>query len=174
MPRSLLLSVIIGVIVLASPAKSQARLGAGTGIVLPVSDLGHVDQVGYNLDVSLQSISQLATFGFRADVMFAAMARKATIQDISERIFSVTMGPMIRRPGLQKSFPYLVGGLGIYNQSTSPQPVGGTSSTDIGFNAGAGARFTFGKRVAYVEARYHDVSSVGGARFVPVMFGLVF
>jgi hypothetical protein len=160
-------------LVLAMPARSQARLGAGAGLTIPVGELGRIDQVGYQLNASLQSTPQLATVGFRADAMYAAMGRKETIQDITERIVGVSLGAMIRARSTASSYPYAVGALGLYNQSTSPRPIGGTSSTDLGFNAGLGARFTLGNRTAFAEARYHHMTS-GGARFVPVTLGFLF
>ena len=173
MIRIRLLSVCIGALVLASPVQGQVRLGAGAGLAIPTGDLGRIDEIGYQASVSLQSTPQLARFGFRADAMFAAFDRKATIQDITERIAFITLGPMIRRPGLATSFPYLIGGIGIYNQSMSPQPIGGTTSTDLGFNAGAGVRFKLAGRRVFAEARYHQVTAAG-ARFVPLTFGTLF
>jgi hypothetical protein len=172
--RTLTLLVLAGTIALTATAKGQARLGASAGGTFPVGELGRVDQVGYHVGISLQSMPQLAQFGFRGDAVFSAMRRKATIQDITERIVAVTLGPMIRVRRAATTFPYLVGGIGLYNQSTSPRPVGSTSSTDIGFNLGLGARLALGGRLAYAEARYHHVTSPGGPRFLPVTFGILF
>jgi hypothetical protein len=121
-----------------------------------------------------QSIQPLTTFGLRGDVSFNSLKRKATIQDVTERIFSVTAGPMLHPAGLATSYPYAVGEFGVYNVSTSPAPIGSRSATDLGVNVGAGYRFAIGGRIAFAEVRYHRILTEGGARYVPLTFGLLF
>ena len=158
----------------ALPVQAQMNLGIATGLTMPVSELGRIDNVGYHLDAVFQSVQPLTTFGLRGDASFNSLTRKATIQDITERIFSVTAGPMLHPAGLSTSYPYAVGEFGIYNVSVSPKPIGSRSATDLGVNVGAGYRFTIGARRAFAEVRYHRILAEGGARYVPLTLGLLF
>jgi hypothetical protein len=158
----------------ALPVRAQANLGIATGPTVPVSELGRIDNVGYHVSAVFQSTQPLTPFGLRGDVSFNSFTRKATIQDVTERIFSVTAGPMLHPPGLATSYPYAVGAFGIYNVSTSPAPVGSRSATDLGVNVGAGYRFAIGARGAFAEVRYHRILTEGGPRYVPLTFGLLF
>lgn len=156
----------------ASSLGAQTTTGIGAGVVVPVGELGRIDAVGYHVAGHWQSIPPLRSLGFRVDASFSAMGRKQTIQDISERILSVTAGPVVRFPRIGVSYGYATATAGAYNQSTSPQPTGAAASTSLGLGAGLGWRFSIGKRSAFTEARYHQIS--GGPRFVPVSFGLLF
>lgn len=159
---------------MAPPALAQTNAGIATGLTVPVSALGRIDDVGYHVSGVLQSIAPLAAFGFRGDVSFNSLGRKATIQDITERIISLTAGPILHPTGFATAYPYAIGAFGMYNVSTSPAPAGSRSATDLGVNFGAGYRFAIGTRRAFVELRYHRVLAEGGPRYVPVTFGLLF
>jgi hypothetical protein len=123
---------------------------------------------------TIQSMPPLAAAGFRADASYLSFSRKATIQDVDERIIAVTIGTLLRSPTLARSFSYLTGGIGAYGQSTHPQPVGSQWTTDLGFNLGAGIRMSAGSRTVFAEARYHHVFGNGRIQFVPVTLGLLF
>ena len=168
------LQSLLAVLLSAAPALAQANVGLATGLTVPVSGLGRIDNIGYHLSGVLQSTPPLAAFGFRGDVSFNSLQRKATIQDVTERIISVTAGPMLHPTGFATSYPYAIGAFGMYNVSTSPAPVGSRSATDLGVNFGAGYRFTIGTRRAFAEIRYHRVLAEGGPRYVPLTFGFLF
>ena len=156
----------------AASLGAQTTTGIGTGVVVPIGELGRIDAVGYHVTGQWQSIPPLRSLGFRVDASFSAMGRKQTIQDISERILGVTAGPVVRFPRIAVSYGYATATAGAYNQSTSPQPTGAATSTSLGIGAGLGWRFSIGKRSVFTEARYHRIS--GGPRFVPVSLGLLF
>lgn len=158
----------------AWPVLAQTNVGIATGLTVPVSELGRIDNVGYHVSGVLQSIAPLAAFGLRGDVSFNSLGRKATIQDITERIISVTAGSMLHPAGFATSYPYAIGAFGMYNVSTSPAPVGSRSATDLGVNFGVGYRFAIGTRRAFAEVRYHRILAEGGPRYVPITFGLLF
>ena len=168
------LHFLFAVLFLAPPVLAQTNVGIATGLTVPVSELGRIDNIGYNVNGVLQSIAPLAAFGLRGDVSFNSLGRKATIQDITERIISVTAGPMLHPTGFATSYPYAIGAFGMYNVSTSPAPAGSRSATDLGVNFGAGYRFAIGPRRAFAEVRYHRVLAEGGPRYVPLTFGLLF
>jgi hypothetical protein len=161
-------------ILAAAPLRAQTLLGLASGLNVPVGDLWRIDNVGYHAMATLQSTPPLAAAGFRADAAYLSFSRKATIQDVDERIVAVGIGTLLRKPSLARNFSYLTGGIGVYGETTSPQASGSQWTTDLGVNVGAGARISLGSRRAFVEARYHHVFGSGGIRFVPVTVGLLF
>lgn len=168
------LQFLIPALLSAPPVLAQTNVGIAAGLTAPVSYLGRIDNIGYHLNAALQSAPPLAAFGVRGDVSFNSLQRKATIQDVTERIVSVTAGPMLHPTGFATSYPYAIGAFGMYSVSTSPAPAGSRSATDLGVNFGVGYRFAIGTRRAFVELRYHRVLAEGGPRYVPVTFGLLF
>jgi hypothetical protein len=93
----------------APPVRAQTNLGLATGLTMPVSELGRIDNVGFHVSAVVQSSQPLTTFGLRGDLSFNSFARKATIRDVTERIFSITAGPILHPAGLATSYPYAVG-----------------------------------------------------------------
>ena len=166
------LSVALLCMIVAPPVAAQKLAGIAAGMVVPVGELGRIDNVGYAAAGVWQSIPPLASVGFRVDASYNAMKRKATIQAVGERVGSLSAGAVIRFPRISVSYGYAIATVGTYAHWTSPQPVGATTSVDLGYGAGAGYRFAVGGRKAFAEARYHKISS--GARFIPVTFGLAF
>jgi len=171
--KKLLITAAAAVLAIA-PARGQTLLGVAGGLNVPVGDLWRIDNIGYHAIATLQSTPPLAAAGFRADAAYLSFSRKATIQDVDERIVAVAIGTMLRKPSLARNFSYLTGGIGVYSETTSPQASGSQWTTDLGVNIGAGARVSLGSRRAFVEARYHHVFGNGSIRFVPVTFGLLF
>lgn len=153
---------------------AQTSLGVAAGATIPAGSEARIDNTGYHLLGTLQTMPPFQSIGLRFDASYAAMTRKATIQDITERLFSLSVGPVLRYPRIGGSFKYVVAMAGAYTQTTSPRPIGSTPSTDLGVSLGGGLRFAVKSRVAFVEARYHRIMSDGGPRFVPVTFGLLF
>jgi hypothetical protein len=153
-------------------AAAQKLAGVAAGMSIPLGELGRIDNAGYGVSGVWQSIPPLTSAGIRVDASYSAMTRKATVQDITERIASVSVGTVIRYPRISVSYGYAIATIGGFNQSTSPAPVGSTSSTDLGIALGAGYRFAIGKRKAFVEARHIKIMSSGGPRFIPLTFGV--
>ena len=75
--------------------------------------------------------------------------------------------PTVKAQSVQGSIrPYGIGGLGFYNSSFSMEASDGSvdasdSSTDFGFNLGAGAEFGTGPTTFGVETRWHSISTEG-------------
>jgi opacity protein-like surface antigen len=67
---------------------------------------------------------------------------------------------------------YAIGGIGLY--SVKEESLFDNSDTGVGWNLGGGLRFPLTGFSAYVEARYHSVSSTPNATFTPIVFGLRF
>jgi hypothetical protein len=174
MLRIRLFAIVFVAAVYTTAARAQTFAGLGAGLSVPTGELGRIDKPGFQLLGVWQSITPLKSTGFRIDASFISMQRKATIREISERIASVSAGPVLRFPRIAVSYAYVTATAGAYNYSTSPAPIGSSSSTDLGISLGGGLRFPLGKRKAFAEARYHKIMSSGGPRFVPLTFGIAF
>jgi hypothetical protein len=68
---------------------------------------------------------------------------------------------------------YGIGGIGYYN-TREPFYDFDQSQSNFGWNIGGGFRFPLSGFSAYVEARFHSVSSNPSMTFIPITFGLVF
>ena len=71
---------------------------------------------------------------------------------------------------------YLSGGAGLYASGCDVTGLAKATSTDFGWNAGAGVALPLTVFKAVVEARYNSVSVNGGGKmeFVPITFGIMF
>src|SRR5690606_20171687 len=74
--------------------------------------------------------------------------------------------------------PYVIGGIGMYNQKHSDvEDVGHDheSTTDLGFNGGAGIRIGLPGLSVFAEARIHHIpGDTESHRFAPITLGLRF
>src|SRR3954464_7714768 len=124
MQRFSLLSIALFPLLGARDLAAQTFAGLGAGLTIPTGEVGRIDKPGYQLFGIWQSITPLKSTGFRIDGSFSAMKRKATIQEISERIVDLTVGPVIRFPRIAVRYGYVIATAGAYNHSLSPSPVG--------------------------------------------------
>src|SRR5690242_15285857 len=129
--RYLIALLLVFVPLLASPLAAQHFGGIGVGATVPTGDLGRIDNVGYNILGMWQSIPPLSRAGFRADASYGALTRKATVQHVTERLTNFSVGTVLRFPRISVDYGYAIAMAGIYNQSTSPEPVGASSLTDL-------------------------------------------
>lgn len=154
-------------------AQAQATKGLAVGASVPQGDRARIDNVGFHVLGTVASMPSSGGAGFRADAMFHQFSRKATIQDVSERIAGLVAATVV--PTVEAAIsPYLIGGFGVYRTWTDPQPIGARREFNLGFNIGAGARFQLGGRPMFAEARYHQVMADGGPRFLPLSVGMTF
>ena len=164
-------------------------VGIGGGVSVPVSDAGDAFKNGFNAHAFARfNLHQLPIMP-RVDLTFSKFdvedAKLATpgasgTGQIFAGLANVQFALMHSGPVR----PYIVAGLGAYNTKTDINGVpnvSGTSSTDFGINAGAGAVFKLGSMVSgYVEGRIDNVYSNKGminadqVQVVPVTFGIVF
>ncbi len=102
-----------------------------------------------------------------------------TTGEFSSSVWQFT--PSVKAQGVAgKIRPYGIGGLGMYNSKVSlsysdATPEESESSTDFGFNLGAGAEFGTGPTTFGVEARWHSISTEGESTdMISFMGGLNF
>lgn len=151
-------------------AQSQIGFGIAAGASSP-SGTSTVD-MGYHVMGLVSFMPPLAPLGFRVDGMFNEFNGKSP-STTKSRIMAVTGNAVFGVPGFIVLSPYLIGGIGMYNQTFSPKPIGFTSSNDLGYNLGGGVKFGLAGFSAFGEIRYHQISS-GGAKFIPITFGVIF
>jgi hypothetical protein len=177
--RSLYLA-IAAIALVAVPRVSHAQLGVlkpfqlgvAGGVTQPMSDLKNGADMGYNATAALGINLPFIPVGLRIDGAYNAFGQKAGVPAKLHAI-SATGNVVWRLPSIGIS-PYLIGGAGLYMNTTD---VSGQTQTDnhLGWNAGAGINLPLSVFHAFVEARYNRVTlDTGSMQFVPVTVGIMF
>jgi opacity protein-like surface antigen len=123
--------------------------------------------MGYNATLGVGFKPLLVPIGLRVEGMFNSFDFDGT--DVSMRVMGLTGNATYTiLPQL-----YAIGGIGMYNSKASVD--NSESSTDFGFNIGAGVNIPLTGFGTYIEARYHHVPVEDGSfKFIPVTFGIRF
>jgi hypothetical protein len=177
MSRKMLMVAALAVIALpVATAQAQIGFGAAAGLSAPMGDFKDVVDAGYHLTGIVNFSAPLAPVGFRGEVSFNQFNIKSTAglgTSAKDNILSGTANAVISTPGMMGL--YGIGGLGMYRGSVSCTGCTSDATTKVGFNAGAGFKFGLSGFAAFVEARYHSISTEGTrTNFVPVSFGITF
>ena len=180
MSRKLLTVAALAVIALPfSTARAQLGYGVAAGLAAPTGTLKNSVDMGYSVAGSVLFLPPLAPIGFRFEGMFNQFNYKSLVIPSGKlNVLAGTANVMLTQPGIMG--PYLIGGLGMYRQSTSCSGCTGNSNSKVGFNGGGGFRFGLSGFSAFAEARYHYVTgtasatSPGSYNFIPVTFGVTF
>ena len=178
---------IAAIALVAAPRVSHAQipglvkpfqLGIAGGAAQPMSDLKTSNDMGYNGTVALAFNLPLIPIGLRVDGAYNQFGQKANGPKL--RMMSATGNVVWRLPSIAIS-PYLIGGAGIYRQTSDvaavgPIPASSLTDNHFGWNAGAGVSLPLTGFKTFVEARYNRVSAANGkyAEFVPITFGIMF
>lgn len=150
---------------------AQARFSVAGGVAAPMSDLGDVADLGYNLAVGLNFRGARLPIGGRVEGSVSSFGLKDFPEDV--RILNVTANAVVDL-GQQRESPYLIGGLGLYNSKFG----NAGSENAVGVNLGGGLRFLIGDLHTFFEARYHAMLGEAGAsanlQYVPITVGVMF
>ena len=175
MKRTLVKStlVVAAVAVTALPAHAQRRasLGVAAGATIPVGDLGDATSTGFHVLGTL-AISGTANspLGFRVDGMYNDLSGKNSGPDV--KVWTVNGNLVYAFPGGMTATPYLIAGAGWYHSKAEGAD---ESSSDIGINAGIGARFALSGFSTFAEVRFHNIfSDPNSAQMIPLTFGILF
>lgn len=154
----------------ALPLRAQAALSVSGGIAAPVSDLGDVADLGYNVAAGLNFGGTRVPIGLRFEGALNGFGLKRIDADV--RILNATANAVVNFSQKSDS-PYLIGGLGIYNTKFTDFD---ESENGAGVNIGGGLRFPLGGLSTFFEARYHAILGERnkGMQFIPITFGVVF
>jgi opacity protein-like surface antigen len=167
----------VAVLILApavvSAQSSTVGFGVSGGLSLPTGDLSNAVDAGYSLAGHLfLKPSATESLRFRGDVSFDRFAYSGDISGtftslgfMANALVDLTSGESVT--------PYLLGGLGAFNTTSSE--VANSSSTNFGVQAGAGLNFTLSGFSTFVEAKYVNVFTADNATgYVPITFGFRF
>jgi hypothetical protein len=170
----------------AARAQAQVTLGVGGGVSIPLSDLKTVVSPGYNVLAQLGLGLPSLPIGFRVDGMFNQMDHKSGIPAGDLQLWTVNANLVYNIVPLSSGgagvTPYLIGGVGYYNDSyhisVSGSTIGAggnTHANNIGLNGGAGIKAGISSLSVFVEARFHYIfTNPGHAEFVPITAGIIF
>jgi hypothetical protein len=163
--------------------------GASGGLSLPMGDFADGVKSGFNAGAHLAFKPAMLPFGVRVEAQYNRFGVKGLgLDDFGSdsvdfggdfgedfgdlfpfdldldgnaRIVSGTVNAVFGVPAASGAFrPYLIGGVGVYNEKVSFTIFGLTASrsqTKLGINGGAGIEFGLGRLAAFAEARYHMV-----------------
>lgn len=159
---------------LAAPANAQRRasVGIAAGATVPVGDLGDGWSTGFHVLGTL-AISGTAgsPLGFRVDGMYNSLSGKNSGPDLN--MWTVNGNLVYAFPGGMTATPYLIAGGGWY--STKADVSGADAASDLGINAGIGARFALSGFSTFAEVRFHNIFSDENSRqIIPLTFGILF
>ena len=175
-------SVVVGAILMATvgaaPAVAQAKFSLGGGLTLPLGDFDEFAGTGWH---GLAAIGfQPADFpvGFQIDGMY----QRFGIDDVPEdfdvgfQIIQGTANIVYTFTTAEEStfHPYLIGGVGYYNQKATGDDAGDVDSEgDIGLNGGAGFDFQLGSVGLFIEGRFHNIfADDESVNFIPISAGI--
>jgi hypothetical protein len=167
---------------LISPQATRAQtnhtnFNIAAGLSLPTSRFGDDNDAGYNITAGFGMSQPGSQLGFRVEGLYNAFNQKGLSgDDNTSHAAGLTLNAvynLIPATPRQPGSLYGIGGIGYYN-TREPFFDGDQSQSNFGWNIGGGFRFPLSGFSAYVEARFHSVSSNPGMTFVPITFGLVF
>ncbi|QJR36677.1 outer membrane beta-barrel protein [Gemmatimonas groenlandica] len=185
MPRSLrlftvALSLAVPALLSAQSAARPVSFGLSGGVSLPSGDLGDAADAGYVIAGHVYyKPTTIQALRFRGDVSFDRWAIKNTLAgaDASTRNVGIVANALYDFAGNGTSpvKPYLLAGLGLYNNKTSSAASSdGGGSTDIGIQVGGGMEYQLSGFATFVEAKYVNTFSGSGVSWIPLSFGVRF
>jgi opacity protein-like surface antigen len=152
--------------VAAERADAQLRFNVNGGASMPMSESKDLWNAGLRVGAGLEFGVPLVPVGLRVDAAYDRMGLKldggtklAILSGTANAVLSMPMMPF-----------YAIGGIGMYNMDA-----GDASSTEFGFNVGAGIRLPLPMFSPFVEARFNQINGDGGNfRYVPIVAGIRF
>jgi opacity protein-like surface antigen len=201
MRRTFALALFTVAVASASTAAAQDAMapraftfGVSAGLSIPTGDAGDVVKTGFNAGAHLAFKPAMLPFGVRVEGQFNQFGLKSIVEDDETfepdgnyRIISGTVNGVFGVPAASSSFrPYVIGGVGMYNQKFTFDILGeefSESETKFGLNGGAGIEFGLSGLSTFVEARYHIIfngddeetgESGSNTKFIPISFGIKF
>lgn len=153
----------------AQTTTNAMHINVAAGATLPTGSFSDAVDVGYHLAGGVGVQDRALPLGFRAEVSYDSFSGKSGFGNLHALGFTGNASYDFTNGGVNGTTFYLIGGLGLYNVGGD----NGGSDTNFGWNVGGGFRWPLSGFSAYVEARFHSVTSTN-VRFVPITFGLRF
>ncbi|MDB4879312.1 MAG: hypothetical protein JWL60_758 [Gemmatimonadetes bacterium] len=176
--NSRLLAVLLAGALAAVPAAASAQIstsfGVSGGLSMPQSDLKDIAESGYNVGAHLNVGMPLLPVGLRIEGAYNSFNAKSALSSTGKA--NILSGTVNATLGL--GFPYVIGGIGMYQRKFTERNVADDTETAAGVNGGVGIRFPLGVMSTFVEARYHmmlgDEPKGANLKFIPITFGISF
>jgi hypothetical protein len=166
-------------------AAAQVRGLVGAGLGVPVGDFASSD--GRNAEAGGGTVMAGAEWlpagrhlGVRVDGAWnrfctASCDAAGANLDVHYRFLNANLNGVLELPvGGTALLPYLTAGIGVYDYKLEGDdaPAGLGSQTDVGANAGLGARYRISRVMLFVEGRFHNVfANNSDIQYIPVMVG---
>jgi opacity protein-like surface antigen len=156
--------------------------GVSAGAAVPTGDLGDFASTGFSVDGVVTLRVPTLPVSFRGEVGYTRFGFK-DVDDANLRFISGVANVVFSFPAVPTAVvrPYIIGGVGAYNGK-----IGGDafededeelteSSTEFGFNVGAGIEIPLSGLTGFGEVRFTSVRGDGeSANFIPIRFGIRF
>ena len=165
---------LVAAISLPATARAQsANFNLAGGFSLANGDFGQRNDAGYSIGVGIGMTQAGSPLSFRADGIYNEFNTKSNLG--KSRAGGIIASVLYDFAMKDASFtPYAIGGVGLYS-TREADLINDESDTNVGWSLGAGIRIPLSGFSAYIESRYHSISSApGGVAFAPVVFGLRF
>jgi hypothetical protein len=168
------LASMVSALVAAPQVHAQTtNFNLAAGLSLANGNFGDRNDAGYALIVGIGFTQRASPISVRAEGIYTEYDSKFRDRDKSHAggITANAVYDFKTSPATPVSL-YAIGGVGLYSVKEESFP-GDNSETGVGWNLGGGIRVPLTGFTAYVEARYHSISSAN-ASFTPIVFGLRF
>jgi opacity protein-like surface antigen len=166
------LAFVAAVSLPATTRAQSANFSLAGGFSLANGDFGRRNDAGYSIGVGIGMTQAGSPLSFRADGIYNEFT--SHFNEEKSQAGGIIASALYDFVMKDASFvPYAIGGVGLYS-TKEPSLFNDQSQTNVGWSLGAGIRFPLTGFSAYIESRYHSVSSSPGVAFAPVVFGLRF
>lgn len=181
---SMIRGAALGLAVALSAQVAHAQgvsFGVGGGAVVPTGSYGDLMSMGWNATAVARFKPPVAPLGLQVDAFYNRFGLEGGV-DGHNRVIGATANAVFAFPSVSPVRPYLLGGVGLYNQKVTIGDASGSESK-FGLNAGAGFDFALGSAKLFADARFHAIlkGSVDSETFeeataymIPVTLGLRF
>jgi hypothetical protein len=170
-------AALLAALCVSSPLRAQStQIFLGGGVGVPLGTYDDLVKLGLQGTLGVSFQPRGLPVAIQVDGSYARFNDETPFDIWSQLIYGTASAryPFATAPGTRFQ-PYLIGGLGAYNnKSTGDDAIEG-SSTDLGINLGAGFDFRAGATRLFLEARWHNVFLAGdNLKFLPLTLGIRF
>lgn len=163
MRKSLILSTLFALLLLAAPQQADAQTSVEIGPRIGI-DAGDIEELFIGAEGRIITDALPVVLSPAFDFYFV----DSGVDGVDQSIFTIDFNALYEFGVDNQAFtPYAGGGLGIVRASSDP----GDSSTDAGLNIVGGARFETGNLKPFVQAK---INVGGDFTLFGVMGGLLF
>lgn len=174
---------VLALALAAGSARAQVKFGVGGGVSIPTGDALTDFKTGFHGTALLRFKPPAFPIALQFDGTFTRLSfdeGSGPSVDLNYQVISGTANAVWVFPSAPATpvKPYLIGGIGLYNQDFKGDdvPPGVESQTDFGINLGAGFDFGVSGASLFAEARFHKIFGDGSddPTLIPITVGIRF